>query len=171
MRTPGQAATTAKTGLAVGSVAAPLTGALVGTLVGGPVGTVIGGVLSLLGAGAGAAAGLIDPARAAKRTEMMQRGFPRDFADEYAKSSVLDIEGLKVRAAQLADKAQWGDQKSMLGLKAVRALLAERASMSLQEQAAALIAQRRSGRVPLWAPVAFLAIVGVGIVLYARRRR
>lgn len=160
-----------KTGLIVGGTATPLVGAIVGTLIGGPVGTIIGAVAGLIGMGLATAGGIVDPERSQIREAMLARGTTRDFADEYAKSSRLDVGSLQARAGALADKAARGSADAVEGLKAVRLLLAERAAAATTASLATVAATPRTGAIPPWAPAAFLGIVLVGLAYVMRRKR
>ena len=164
MARPGQTAKVAKTALGVTGAAAPLVGAAIGAAVTGPfapLGAAIGGLVGLV---ATLGAGAIDPQRAAAKQRLVRQGYSPAFAAEYARSRKLGPKGLKARAGQLADR---GDVE---GLQAVRLLLAEDYERNARQAAEIVASTPRQGRVPLWAPVAFLAIVGVGLALFWRRR-
>jgi hypothetical protein len=178
-RAPGQGAQTAKTALQVGGASVAATGAVAGALIGSAifpgvgtaVGAVVGTVAGLLGTGLSIAAMFISPERAAARTALMQQGLSKAYADEYYKYSLKSDDELVVRAGQLYDKAVKGKPGAMDGLAAIRTIRAERGAALSQQQAAILAVQPRSGTVPVWAPVAFIAIIAVGLITaYSRRR-
>jgi len=172
---PGKAAKTAKTGLGIGgAVGAIGASAVIGATASGPaapIGAVVGAILGVIGVTLSAISGSIDPERAAARTELMQSGLSRAYSDEYAQSRLLDNASLLARAGTLADLvARTGKQSDLDKLAAIRTLRAERGA-SVAVQTAALVANTpRTGTIPLWAPVAFLAIVSIGALWSWKQR-
>ena len=139
-------------------------GAIIGTAVGGPVGTIIGAVGGLASSLLGIGSALINPERSALRNQLEQQGFPKGYAEEYAKSAGLSVDQLWARADKLLGK---GDVE---GAAAVRVLVAEQVSGQQAQTAMQVAAEPRSGAIPLWAPAALLAIVALGVALLLRRR-
>ena len=169
-REPGKATAIAKTATGVGAVGLTTAGTIMaavagGTAVGGPVGAILGA----LGAGLGIAAGLIDPGRAAVKQALVQSGFSKGFATEYAKAQRLDDAGLQSRMAKLGQ--QHARQPSIETLDKMNAVLVVHRERRAAELAALPVAGPPVAKLPGWAPTALLATVIIGAAVWWTGRR